>query len=289
MLQLCDISNSYKKSNFHLTKVSFNVSNGLHLLVGPNGAGKSTLMRTIASVTPPDSGRISFDYLDVYRHVLEFRFKMGYLPQTFGFYEHMNGVEFLEYMAKLKGVAPGQMRNQIDQVCFKLELQHHCTKKIIHWSTGLRQRLGIAQALINNPSLLLLDEPFCGLDPEETGEIEALLNELSKETIILVSSHILKALKISTLLLLINGQLKFTGTPAQFLKEAEGWVWTVETTKSDWLQFKEQYQTREVIFDNHRCFVKIISKTKPEIPGVQSVIPQLEDAYLVLLNHQKLA
>jgi ABC-2 type transport system ATP-binding protein len=196
----------------------------------------------------------------------------------------MTGREFLSYMAGLKGITPRLVKKRADEVTELLGIERHYTKKITDWSAGLRQRLGLAQALLNDPAILILDEPFCGLDPEENDRVVRLLTRLSHDKAILISSHIMERLTITGLLLLVDGKVQFAGAPALFLDEARDKVWLCETTKDEWLRWRQKYTSGSVVFDGNQCRCKIISDDRPDIPGAKAVIPGLEEAYLFWLR-----
>lgn len=284
MLQLTDITKGFGESEFVLNKISLSLGKGLHMLVGPNGAGKSTLLRIIATVMGSDAGTFSFNGRDVYSDVHSFRLSLGYLPQVMGFYDHMTGMAFLRYMASLKGISPRLGKERAEYVADLLDIQQYCAREVSTWSVGLRQLLGLAQALLSDPAILILDEPLCGLDSEETEAVGQLLTRLSQDKVILISNHIMNELPITRLLLLINGNLKFAGLPTVFLDEARGRVWSVEISKQKWLDMQHKYSASPVTLDGNRCQCKIVSDNIPDIPGAKAVTPGLEDAYLFWLT-----
>ncbi len=284
MLQLDGITKRFGINTLALNGVSLNLGKGLHLLVGPNGAGKSTLLRIIATVMQPDAGTVSFNGQDIYADLRHFRLNLGYMPQTLGLYEHMTGMEFLRYMAGLKGLLPRPARERADYVAGLLGIWEHCSRTISRWSVGLRQRLGLAQALLNDPVVLVLDEPFYALDPEETERVGQLLAQLAGNKVIITSSHIVGKLEMSRLLLLVNGKIKFTGLPAVFLDKAEGHVWSVKTTKEEWLRLNHRYPGGAVLLEDNSCRWKIVCKDKPDIPRIKPASPAMEDAYIFWLK-----
>jgi ABC-2 type transport system ATP-binding protein len=287
MLQLIEVTKRFHGTDFVLQKVSFNLNKGLHMLVGPNGAGKSTLLRIIAAIIRPDAGAVLFNGREVYSDLPGYKFDLGYLPQSLGFYDHMTGREFLRYMAGLKGIVHRRGLERADYVTDLLGIQPYCARKISTWSVGQKQRLGLAQALLADPAILVLDEPFCGLAPEEADEVGRLLVRLSQEKLVLISSHIMGGMSMTSLLLLVDGRLQFAGTPAAFLDEAQGQVWSVETAKEKWLKIQYKYSSSIVIFDDNRCRCKIISEYKPDIPGTKAITPGLEDAYIFWMQRCK--
>lgn len=283
MLKLTDISKEFGKGEFMLQRISLTLGKGLHFLVGPNGSGKSTLLRIITNVIYPDGGSISFQGQDIHSNVHGFKCRLGYLPQTIGFYDHMTGREFLRYMASLKGLSGRLAQERTDEVETLLGIRPYAKKKIATWSVGRRQRLGLAQALLNDPAILVLDEPFCGLDLEETDEVGQLLTQLAQHKVILISSHVMQELAITKLLLLIHGKLQFTGLSTVFLEEARGRVWSVNLAKEEWLAIQPTYPTSAVVLEGDRCQCKIVSEEKPAIVDAKVISPTLEDAYLFWL------
>lgn len=287
MLQINHITKSFTGSDFVLQDVSVNFGTGLTMLIGPNGAGKSTLLRIVAGIMEPDSGCLLFNNRDVYSGLRNYKCKLGYLPQSFGFYEHMTGMEFLRYMTNLKGLHPRVGQKRAEYVADLLGIQQQCSKKIAAWSLGLRQRLGLAQALLNDPDLLVLDEPFCGLDSEEFSQTAKLLSQLSRDKVVIISSHIMAGLDLNKLLLIMNGKLQFSGLPTVFIDEAQGQIWAVEVAKSDWFRLQHHYHASAVIFKGEQCSCKIVSRAKPDLPGAKAIFPVLEDAYFFWLQRVK--
>jgi ABC-type multidrug transport system ATPase subunit len=195
--------------------LSLTLEPGILGLLGPNGAGKSTLMRMIATVTKPTSGTIWFDGVDTRKNSDPLRKVLGYLPQDFGIYPHLNAVEFLEYMAALKGLSRREARTRIDYLLEMLNLGHARRRALGGFSGGMRQRVGIAQALLNDPKLLIVDEPTTGLDPEERVRFKHLLTDLSGERIIILSTHICSDVEsiAHKVAIVAQGQLLALSTP----------------------------------------------------------------------------
>ncbi len=221
MLKLTGVTKQFRATGFVLQPLSVNLDKGLHLFVGPNGAGKSTLLRMLATVLRPDAGVIAWQNRDIYADLRDYKFSLGYLPQTFGLYEDMTGREFLHYMAGLKGIAPGLGKERADAVAGRIGIRQHCNRRIAFWSRGLRQCLGLAQALLNDPEILILDEPFDGLDSAEIETVSAYLAYLARDKVILISSHLLSELPIQGLLLFSDGILRFSG-PSTVLSTKPG-------------------------------------------------------------------
>ncbi|HYH04364.1 MAG TPA: ATP-binding cassette domain-containing protein [Bacillota bacterium] len=278
MLQLKEITKRFR-GDFTLNRISLQLDKGIHLLIGPNGAGKSTLLRIIATVMRPDDGAIFTGQQDAFADLFRYKLNLGYLPQTFGFYEQMTGKQFLRYIAGLKGMEPRWGRQRVEEVSRLLNLTPFYNEKLTDWSFGQRQRLGLAQALLNDPALLILDEPFCGLSHEETGNVAGVLADLAQNKVILVSTHLMVDLPIAQLLFLVGGCLKYSGSVTQFLGRAEGKVWSVEVAKAEWLKLQGVYPEGMTVFEGDRCRWRIVSERKPDFPEAKAVVPTMEEAY----------
>ena len=278
MLRLERVDKRFAQTGFALQAFSCTLGNGLHVLAGPNGAGKSTLMRILAGVIEPDAGAFTLHGRDVFADWAGYKRVLGYLPQTLGFYDHMTGTDFLQYMANLKGFFSRDAQERVEYAAGLTGIRELCRQKIKAWSTGARQRLGMAQALLGDPELLVLDEPFCGLGPEEQEKMEELLHHLARERIVLISTHLLQGFDMDRLLLLVNGKLEFNGSPVVFREEARGRVWALAAGKEQWLELQSRYPENAVLFDGERC--RMVGLQRPENPDGEALEPGLEEAYL---------
>lgn len=285
MLEIRKINKSFPQTNFVLKDITCNLNIGLNVLAGPNGSGKSTLLRLAAGISKPNIGTILYQAQDINANPVQYKYKLGYLPQKFAFYSHMTGMDYLLYLANLKGIFGRFAKIQASYVADVVSISEHCSKKISTWSIGLRQRLGIAQALLNDPDILILDEPLCALAFEESIKIKNLLYQLASKKVILMSSHLIDDLPISRLLLLAKGTLKFNGLPSNFIDQANGNVWAAAATKECWQDIQSAYPNSTAIFTENSCLYRIISDNKPTLPNIQSVLPSLEEAYLIWLRN----
>lgn len=285
MLEIREINKSFQKNNFILQNITCTLSNGLHVLVGPNGSGKSTLLRIAAGIMPPDSGTVLYQEQDIYVRSIWYKYRLGYLPQNFSFYSHMTGMNYLLYLANLKGIFGKCAKQRALYAADLLDISAHCNKKISTWSVGLRQRLGIAQVLLNDPDVLILDEPFYSLAFEESCRIKELIYKLARHKIVLMSSHLIDDIFPASLSLLINGTLCFSGPPDAFIEQAAGYVWSAAVSREYWSNIQKTYPDSTPVFAENTCSFRIISRDKPDLPNIQSVLPSLEEAYHVWLQY----
>lgn len=287
MLEICQVNKNFPQAAFILQNITCTLNTGLTVIAGPNGAGKSTFLRIAAGIMEPDAGTVLYRGQDIQANPVWYKYRLGYLPQNFAFYSHMTGMNYLLYFANLKGIFGKLAKKQVSYVADLLGISKHCDKRISTWSSGLRQRLGIAQALLNDPEILILDEPLCSLAFEENINIINLLYQLAQKRIVLLSSHLIDDLPISRLLLLINGTLRFNGLPSTFIDQAYGQVWAASADKSCWQDIQNAYPNSTATLAEKSCLFRIISDTEPNLPGIQPVVPSLEEAYLIWLQHSK--
>jgi ABC-2 type transport system ATP-binding protein len=268
-----------------LRDFSIELTPGIIGLLGPNGAGKSTLMRMLATITRPTQGQVSWCGTDVTAQPDALRSVLGYLPQDFGVYPHLTGVEFLEYMAAIKGLDAQTARRRIDELMVVVNLVHAAKRPLGGYSGGMKQRIGIAQALLNDPQLLILDEPTVGLDPEERVRFRNLLADLAGERIILLSTHIVTDVEATaTEIVLINKGCKVShAAPEKMLQALEGkvWQWTIPAAALPAL--KQQYVISGTIRRENGIQVRVVSEPSPA-DEAQCVSPNLEDVYLSVVS-----
>lgn len=260
-------------------RVSLSMKPGVYGLLGANGAGKTTLLRMICGVLTPDSGEISLDRFSVKEE--EYRNCLGYLPQKFGYYPNFTAWDFLMYMAALKGIPRNRAKVRIEELLEAVNLKGSEKKKIAVFSGGMKQRLGIAQALLNNPKLLVLDEPTAGLDPKERVKFRNMISRLGKERIVILSTHIVSDVEYiaDEILLMKEGSILHKGSLPEILKPIEGKVWECRVNPSEEAQILEQYTVVNMREDVQGTFLRVVGEESPSEDAV-SVEAALEDLYL---------
>jgi ABC-type multidrug transport system ATPase subunit len=261
---------------------------GILGLLGPNGAGKSTLMRMLATITTPTEGTILWNGRDVVKDPEALRSVLGYLPQDFGVYPNLSAQEFLEYMAAIKGVSGEKARRKISDLLDLVNLRDAARRPLGGYSGGMRQRVGIAQALLNDPQLLIVDEPTVGLDPEERVRFRNLLSDLSGERIVILSTHIVSDVESTAtdIAILHKGHLEVRARPEQLLKQMQGSVWEWTATSQDLVTLKKQFLVSGTIRHTDGVEVRVVSEVQP-CPEAQPVTPNLEDVYLATVAQRQ--
>lgn len=231
MLTLTNINKKYADGTQALSDISITLPTGMVGLLGPNGAGKSSLMRTLACLQSVDNGQVDFNGLDVLQHPDEMRKQLGYLPQQFGVYPNMSCIALLEHIAILKGLGRKDRKQQISELLALLNLSQFANKKVSHFSGGMKQRFGIAQALLGDPKLIILDEPTAGLDPAERESLNNLLVTISKQRLVLLSTHIVEDIENQChFVAMINqGRLIQSGEVDALIKPLHGYVWLLKS------------------------------------------------------------
>lgn len=253
-------------------------------LLGPNGAGKSTLMRILATVTAPTSGRVLWDGTDIARDPDVLRNVLGYLPQDFGVYPNLSAVEFLEYLAAVKGLDALASHKRIAELLQLVNLTGSARRPLGGYSGGMRQRVGIAQALLNDPKLLIVDEPTAGLDPEERVRFRNLLSELSGERIVILSTHIVSDVEAvaSEIALIAHGRLVTHGAPEALLAAMTAKVWEVVVSGEELPALRRNHLVSNTAHRSDGVHARVVADNKPTSTA-RSVEPSLEDAYLAAL------
>ena len=250
-------------------------------LLGPNGAGKSTLMTILATITKPTTGKVTWNGVDIARKPDELRDVLGYLPQDFGVYPNLNAVEFLEYMAAIKGLDGKAARRRIDELLHLVNLGEARHRVLGGYSGGMKQRVGIAQALLNDPQLLIVDEPTAGLDPQERVRFRNLLSDLSGERIVILSTHIVSDVEaVATDIALIKqGCLVKHALPETLLQAVEGQVWEMVVPSAELPALKQRALVGGTARRSDGVHARVVSPVCPG-DGAAAVEPTLEDAYL---------
>ena len=287
-LTVNNLGKQYKCDFWGLKDFSLEIKPGILGLLGPNGAGKSTFMRMLATITKPTNGTITWNGVDVVKSPDVLRDVLGYLPQDFGVYLNLSAIEFLEYMAAIKGLDAVTAKKRIDELLQLTNLVEAAKRPLGGYSGGMKQRVGIAQALLNDPQLLIVDEPTVGLDPEERVRFRNLLSDLSGERIVILSTHIVSDVEATaTHIALVNkGQLLREAAPENLLNELEHkfWEWTVHSDNLPAL--KQKHIISGTIRRSDGVQVRVVSADKPD-SNAQNVSPNLEDAYLFFIGGKK--
>jgi len=280
-LRITNLSKTYSNGVKALKNVNLVIPKGMYGLLGPNGAGKSTLMRTIATLQEPDEGSITFGDIDVLTEKSAVRQTLGYLPQEFGVYPKIGAEMLLNHLAVLKGITNRSERKEIVKALLvKTNLYDHRKKNLGGYSGGMKQRFGIAQALLANPKLIIVDEPTAGLDPAERNRFLNLLSEIGENTVVILSTHIVEDVKeLCTNMAVINqGEVLLTGTPNGALSNLEGKIWRKQIGKTELEDYKSKYNVISEKRIAGQPVLHVFSETKPE-DGFSQMVPDLEDVY----------
>ncbi len=284
-LQIENVSKIYPDGTEALADVSLTIEPGLLGLLGPNGAGKSTLMHLIATITAPTTGTVRWNGTEVTEHPAAVREIIGYLPQDFGVYPSLTAVEFLEYMAALKGLPAAAARDRIDTLLTLVNLDDARDQPLGGYSGGMTQRVGIAYALLNDPALLVADEPTVGLDPAERVRFRNLLADLADDRVVLLSTHIVSDVEATAthLAVLDNGRLAADAAPEALLDRVRGRVWEWTVDRADLSGVREGYPVTKTARRPEGVLVRAAASERPT-SDAERAEPTLEDAYLSLLN-----
>ncbi len=284
-LSIESLGKKYPGRGWALADVTLDLTPGVTGLLGPNGAGKSTLMRMLATVTRPSAGRVRWNGIDTARDPDALREVLGYLPQDFGIYPQLSALEFLDYIAAAKGLEPRTARRRIDALLELVNLTDARHRALGGFSGGMRQRVGIAQALLNDPAVLIVDEPTAGLDPEERVRFRNLLGELSGERIVLLSTHIVSDVEATAtrIALLGHGRVIADATPELLLAHATGRVWELAVAPQALDALRAQHLVGATLRRGDHVLARVLAETAPA-PDARPVAASLEDAYLLLLR-----
>jgi len=285
VMSIRNVSKQYNNRHWGLRDFTLELGPGVLGLLGPNGAGKSTLMRILATITKATAGTVTWNGKDIARSPDDLRAVLGYLPQDFGVYPNLSATEFLEYMAAIKGLDAKSAKRRIDELLQVVNLVEAAKRPLGGYSGGMKQRVGIAQALLNDPQLLIVDEPTVGLDPEERVRFRNLLSDLSGERIVILSTHIVSDVEATaTHIVLINqGRLLCESSPEDLLKQLENKVWEWTVSSDELVLLKQKHIVSGTIRRSNGVQVRVVSEDKPEATA-RNASPNLEDAYLYFIG-----
>lgn len=281
MLQISNLSKTYPNGVQALKDVTLNISNGMFGLLGPNGAGKSTLMRTIATLQDADSGTITFDGINVLAQKQEIRKMLGYLPQEFGVYPKVSAEEMLHYIARLKGIANDKERSELVKALLEqVNLYNHRNKYLGGYSGGMKQRFGIAQALIGNPRLIIVDEPTAGLDPAERLRFNNLLSEIGENIVVILSTHIVDDVSelCNDMAIIAGGRVVQRGNPEDMLNSYRGKIWSKRVAKEEVAHYQAEKKLVLSKLSGGKMMVHVYSDEDPGDGFMQQDVT-LEDIY----------
>lgn len=279
-LELINVNKNFKEK-IAVQNINLTLQNGVYGLLGENGAGKTTLMRIICGILEPTQGKILCDGREIEKMGGEYRNLLGYLPQDFGYYEDFSAYRFLNYMAALKAIPQDYAKERIDELLNIVDLMEVKNKKLKTFSGGMLRRVGIAQALLNDPEILILDEPTSGLDPKERVRFRNIISSLGKNRIIILSTHIVSDVEYiaDRIMIMKNGEMIQTKTAAEMLKEVSGCVWKCLVTEKEADALNEKYIVSNLKNHGDKVELRIVSKEKP-VSDAECAEAGLEDVYL---------
>jgi ABC-type multidrug transport system ATPase subunit len=289
MLTLTGVTHVYANGTRALDNATLAIDKGMFGLLGPNGAGKSTLMRCIATLQTPSAGRIAFDDIDVIREPERLRAKLGYLPQDFGVYPRVSAYELLDHLAVLKGIGgAGERKDTVETLLNQVNLWAARKKAVAGFSGGMRQRFGIAQALIGSPQLIIVDEPTAGLDPEERNRFSNLLSEIGENVVVILSTHIVDDVAdlCSRMAIINEGRIVQTGAPAELLRALRGRVWRRVVNRAALADYQSRLDVISTRLRAGQTVIHVVADAPPEA-GFEPVEGGLEDLYFATLAENR--
>jgi ABC-2 type transport system ATP-binding protein len=283
-----NLTKTYRGGKPAVVDVSLRIGPGVLGLLGPNGAGKSSLMRILATITRPTRGQVHFKGTDIAARPDELRRSLGYLPQDFGVYPHLSAREFLSYLAAVKGMPARVARTRIGELLELFDLAGAGRRPLGNYSGGMLRRVGIAQALLADPRVLIVDEPTAGLDPEERMLFRNLLSDLAGDRVVLLSTHIVSDVEsvASDIAIMAGGRLQIRGSPQDLLRQAQGRVWELTVPPGALAQLRERHLVSRMVRTSAGVRVRLLA---PAAPGADAVpvAPDLEDAYLTIIHESR--
>lgn len=285
MLEIRHLSKTYSNGIRALDDVSLTIGAGLFGLLGPNGAGKSTLMRTVATLQEPDSGSVILDGEDIVSRPERIRGRLGYLPQEFGVYPRIAAIDLLDHLAVLKGVTnKPERREQVDALLALTNLHHVRKQAVSSFSGGMKQRFGIAQALLGNPRLVIVDEPTAGLDPEERNRFHNLLAEIGENVVVILSTHIVDDVSdlCPRMAVLASGRIIAEGNPSQLVQQLEGRIWRKQVPREAVHSYRQSMRVISTHLYEGATRIHVLAEERPE-EGFETIGPDLEDVYFSAL------
>jgi len=285
-LKISNLSKTYPNGVKALDNINIELTNGMFGLLGPNGAGKSSLMRTLATLQEADSGSAFLDDIDIFKNPTELRKVLGYLPQEFGVYPKITAYQLLDHIAVLKGITNSKERNElVNYLLEKVNLTKEKNKSVKGFSGGMKQRVGIAQALIGNPKLIIVDEPTAGLDPGERNRFHNLLADVAEDVIIILSTHIVDDVTelCSNMAIMNTGKMVYQGTPQNVISELNGKVWQKIIERNEIKEYQSKYTVISDKMVAGKPLIHVLSDTNPGA-GFESIAPGLEDVFFSKIN-----
>lgn len=281
-----NLSKVYPQNKMALNNITLNLSSGIYALFGANGAGKSTFMKILAGVLAPSSGEIFIDDKSISPFDDNYSSKVGYLPQETPIYPEFTAEEFLRYLATVKGLTKSESIIQVSHALESVNLQEHAKKKLKNFSGGMKRRIGIAQLLLNNPDILIIDEPTAGLDPKERIHFRNLISAIARDRIVLLSTHIVSDIGsiAKEIIMMENGCILKQETPLKLLNEIRGYIWTLEVSDQEIAHYEKMYRIGTITQSKSNLHtLRIISLSSPH-PNAKIAEPELEDLYLFHLD-----